>query len=360
MNQPLQAQLILENGTIFHGTSFGYSGDTVGEIVFNTCMTGYQELLTDPSYAGQIVTMTYPLIGNYGINFEDMESKSPALKGFVVRECCDFPSNWRCETNLADYLQQQKIPGIEGVDTRALTRIIRENGTMRALITTQTDLTQAQIQAMLDDFSAKDVISECTIKEPYTIQGGGTHFAFLDFGAKDGILRELAKRGSQLSVFPAFATAEEILAVKPDALFLSNGPGDPKDIPEVIETIKSLIGTLPILGVCMGNQLLTLALGGNTRRMTFGHHGGNHPVRDLSTGRVYITSQNHEFVACDLPDCVEPAFININDGSIEGIIHKTLPIFSVQFHPEAAPGPLDSNFLFDRFIKVAKGGDIHA
>ena len=353
----IKAQLILENGRVFNGKAFGYIKETVGEVVFTTGMTGYQETLTDPSFAGQIVTMTYPLIGNYGINLEDMESIKPYLKGFVVREKCDMPNNWRCEMELDGFLEQHKIMGIEGIDTRALTRCLRDSGTMRGIITTRDDLTPSQIKQKFDTFSNKNAVKEVTIKEKYTINGNGTHLAVLDCGIKKGIIKELEKRGCKLSVFPAFATFDEIMEVNPDAVFLGNGPGDPKDIPTVVEVVKKLIDTnIPVLGICLGHQLLSLALGCNTKRLKFGHHGGNHPVKDLKTGNVYITSQNHEFVVCDLTDEVEPTFINVNDGSIEGMKHKTKSIYSVQFHPEANPGPLDVGFLFDRFLKIIEEG----
>lgn len=360
MREEKKAQLILENGKTFTGTAFGYIDETVGEVVFNTGMTGYQELLTDPSYAGQIVAMTYPLIGNYGINFQDGESEIPRLKGFVVREVCDFPSNWRCEINLEDYLKGHKIMGIQGVDTRALTLELRKSGTMRGIITTDMTISKDKLKTTFDSLDNKNVIAECTTKEKYEMSGNGTKVAFLDLGVKKGILRELHKRGCDITVFPAFTSREEILAIDPDCVFLSNGPGDPKDVPEVIEMVKSLIGVKPLLGVCMGNQLINLALGGNTKKMPFGHHGGNHPVRDTKTGRVYITSQNHEYVVCDLPDCLEVAFENVNDGTIEGIAHKTLPILSVQFHPEASPGPLDANVLFDRLLEMVERGGNNA
>ena len=354
MEKTIKAELILENGVKFKGNAFGYIKETVGEVVFTTGMTGYQETLTDPSFAGQIVTMTYPLIGNYGINLEDMESRKPYLKGFVVREKCDTPNNWRCEMDLDGFLKQNKIMGLEGIDTRALTRVLRDNGTMRGIITTRVDdLTPSQIQQKFDTYTNKNAVKETTCEEKFVMSGSGTHLAVLDCGIKRGILRDLNKRNCKLSVFPAYTSAEEILEVKPDAIFLGNGPGDPKDIPEIVETVKKLIESgIPVLGICLGHQLISLALGCNTTRLKFGHHGGNHPVKDLQTGRVYITSQNHEFVVCDLNDDVEATFVNVNDGSIEGIKHKTKPIFSVQFHPEASPGPLDTQVLFDRFLKI--------
>lgn len=360
MREEKKAKLYLENGKVFHGTAFGYISETVGEVVFNTGMTGYQELLTDPSYAGQIVTMTYPLIGNYGINFEDSESEVPRLRGFVVREACDFPSNWRCEMDLEDYLKGSKVMGIQGVDTRALTLELRSSGTMRGLISTELDLSGEELQKKFDSMNNKNVISECTCKEKYEMAGSGPKVAFLDLGVKEGILRELHQRGCDITVYPAFTKKEELLEKNPDCVFLSNGPGDPSDVPEIIEVVKSLVGEKPILGVCMGNQLITLALGGKTRKMVFGHHGGNHPVRDVKTGKVFITSQNHEYVACDLPDCLEVTYENVNDGTIEGVAHKTLPIYAVQFHPEASPGPLDANVLFDKLLEIVERGGNHA
>ncbi len=354
------AQLVLENGVKFVGKAFGQIGQTVGEVVFNTGMTGYQELLSDPSYAGQIVTMTYPLIGNYGLNLEDMESRALRLKGFVVRSACTVPSNWRCEMGLSAFLRRHGVMGFEGIDTRALTKIIRNEGTMRGVITTDMGADAASLSDVFASLDNRNVIRECTIDRPYMIEGSGAHIAFLDMGAKRGLVRGFAQRGCKLTVFPAFSSAQEILAVNPDAVFLSNGPGDPKDVPEIIQTVKELIGKKPILGVCMGNQLLALALGGDTRKMKFGHHGANHPVKDMQSGRVYITSQNHEYVVCGLSKDVEPSFINVNDKTVEGLVHKTLPIFGVQFHPEACPGPLDAGFLFDRFLRIAKEGNSHA
>lgn len=357
MEKNIKAELILENGIKFKGNAFGYVKEAVGEVVFTTSMTGYQETITDPSFAGQIVTMTYPLIGNYGINLEDMESEEPLLKGLVVREKCDMPNNWRCEMEIDGYLKQHKIMGLEGIDTRSLTRILRDNGTMKGIITTRIDdLTESQIKQKFANYTNKNAVKEATCREKYVMSGSGTHLAVIDCGIKTGILRDLNKRGCKLSVFPAFSTVSEILEVKPDAIFIGNGPGDPKDIPEVIETVKELMKSeIPVLGICLGHQIVSLALGCNTSRLKFGHHGGNHPVKDLKTGRVYITSQNHEFVVSELSEEVEASFINVNDGSIEGIRHKTKPIYSVQFHPEASPGPLDTQFLFDRFLKIIEG-----
>lgn len=354
MEKTVKAELILENGLKFKGSAFGCIKEAVGEVVFTTSMTGYQETLTDPSFAGQIVTMTYPLIGNYGINLDDMESTKPFLKGFIVREKCDMPNNWRCEMELDGFLKQHKVMGLEGIDTRALTRVLREKGTMKGIITTRVDdLTSSQIKQKFDTYTNEFAVKEVTIPEKYVMSGKSTHLAVLDCGIKHGILRDLHKRGCKLTVFPAFTSSEEILECNPDAIFLGNGPGNPKDIPMVIETVKKLIDFgIPVLGICLGHQLISLALGCNTKRLKFGHHGGNHPVKDVKTGRVYITSQNHNFVVCDLSDDVEATFINVNDGSIEGIKHKTKPIYSIQFHPEASPGPLDTQLLFDRFLKI--------
>lgn len=358
MEKTIKAEIILENGMKFKGSAFGYVKETVGEVVFTTGMTGYQETLTDPSFAGQIVTMTYPLIGNYGINLEDMESDRPFLKGFVVREKCDMPNNWRCEMELDGFLKQHKIMGLEGIDTRALTRVLRDNGTMLGIITTRVDdLTPSQIKQKFDTYTNKDAVKEVTPKEKHVMSGKGTHLAVIDCGIKKGILRDLHKRGCKLSIFPAFTPVDEILGCSPDAVFLGNGPGNPKDIPDVVENVKEILKSdIPVLGICLGHQIISLALGCNTSRLKFGHHGGNHPVKDVATGRVYITSQNHEYVVSDLADDVEATFVNVNDGSIEGIRHKTKPVYSVQFHPEATPGPLDTQFLFDRFLKIIEGG----
>lgn len=262
--------------------------------------------------------------------------------------------------NLGDYLKMHKIVGIEGVDTRALTLMLRKSGTMRGVITTDLTLSGQALKDKLASLDNSKVISDCTTDNKYVLEGTGKKVAFLDLGAKQGILRELHKRHCHITVYPAYTTAEEMLADDPDCIFLSNGPGDPKDVPQIIETVKNLVGKKPILGVCMGNQLICLALGGNTKKMVFGHHGGNHPVRDVRSGKVYITSQNHEYVLDELPDCLEATFVNVNDGTIEGVAHKTLPIYSVQFHPEASPGPLDTNVLFDRLLQIVERGDANA
>jgi len=314
-------------------------------------MTGYEEILTDPSYFGQIVTMTYPLIGNYGINLEDVESKSPKVKGFIVREKCDYPNNFRCEMDLEGYLKQNKIIGLEGIDTRALTKILRKNGTMKGIIATK-ELSIGEIEQKLKKFNNRDAVMNVTSKECYTIEGTRQHIAIIDFGIKENILRSFKQRNCKLTIFPANAKSEEILKVNPDLVFLSNGPGDPEDLQEVIKMLKEIIGKKPIVGICLGHQLLALALGGKTGKLKFGHRGCNHPVKDIEENKVYITSQNHGYYVSELPKDMEVTHVSVNDGTIEGMKHKTLPIFSVQFHPEACPGPRDIDVIFDRFLSI--------
>lgn len=352
----MKAKLILENGTVFEGKAFGYINETVGEVVFNTGMTGYQEILTDPSYYGQIVTMTYPLIGNYGINLDDMESNYAKVRGFIVRERCQNPSNWRCEFELEEYLKRNKIMGLEGIDTRALTKMIRNNGTMKGIITTD-ELNKSQINEKLNSFDNTNAVKEVTIKQiEKHNEGNNEHIAVIDFGIKTNIVRSFKNRGCKITVFPADTKAEEILKINPDGIFLSNGPGDPKDIPEVVEEIKKLIGKKPMTGICLGHQLLALALGGNTEKLKFGHRGTNHPVKDLNANRVMITSQNHGYVVTKegLPDNIEITHINLNDDTVEGMKHKEFPIYSIQFHPEACPGPHDTDKIFDEFVDIMR------
>ena len=348
----MKARLILENGMIFEGNAFGYLKDSVGEVVFTTGMTGYQEVLTDPSYYGQIVTMTYPLIGNYGINLEDNESDTPKVRGFIVREKCSFPNNFRCEIGLEDYLKQNKIIGLEGIDTRALTKVLRNNGTMRGIISLEHE-TLEEVKEKISAFSNRDAVKMVTTKKPYTIEGTGKHVAIMDFGIKTNIIRNFKKRNCKITVFPMTATAEEVLSVNPDLVFLSNGPGDPEDLTDVIENIKKIVGVKPIVGICLGHQLLALTLGGKTTKLKFGHRGCNHPVKDLERNRVHITSQNHGYVVDELPESVIATHLNINDGTVEGMKHTNLPIYSVQFHPESAAGPKDSEYIFDRFMEYA-------
>ncbi|ALU36872.1 carbamoyl phosphate synthase small subunit [Clostridium autoethanogenum] len=348
----MKAKLILENGSIFEGEAFGYLKDTIGEVVFNTGMTGYQEILTDPSYYGQIVTMTYPLIGNYGINLEDMESSSPKVKGFIVREVCSYSSNFRSELELSDYLRTNKILGLSGIDTRALTKMLRTSGTMKGIITIE-NLDFAAVKDKIKSFSNKNAVSEVSTKGKYAIGEGKRNIAIMDFGIKKTMVKAFVDRGCKVTVFPSNTKAEDVLQIDPDLIFLSNGPGDPDDLTCEIENIKKLIGKKPITGICLGHQLLALALGGSTAKLKFGHRGCNHPVKDLISGKVHITSQNHGYYVNILPEDMEITHVSLNDGTIEGMKHKSLPIFSIQFHPEACPGPEDNNYIFDEFMKYA-------
>jgi len=355
----MQAHLVLEDGTIFTGQSFGAAGLRQGEVVFNTSMTGYQEILTDPSYAGQIVTMTYPLIGNYGINPEDMESTCSRARGFVVRELCDFPSNWRSRGSLEEFLKEQDILGIQGIDTRALTRILRSRGTMRGILTTEElgPEKMVELARQAPGLTGQDLVAEVTTKEPYTIEGGPYKVVVMDFGVKQNIIRWLLKTGFTVRVVPAQTSAEEIIAWQPDGLMLSNGPGDPKAVRYAAETIKKLLGRLPIFGICLGHQLLGLALGGDTYKLPFGHRGGNHPVKDLVTGRVYITAQNHGFAidpASLNPQLVQVSHLNLNDQTVEGLRCLGIPAYSVQYHPEGFPGSTDSEYLFYEFFGLVE------
>lgn len=347
----MKGKLILENGIIFEGNLFGYLEESVGEVVFNTGMTGYEEILTDPSYYGQIVTMTYPLIGNYGINLEDVESKSSKVKGFIVREKCDNPNNFRCEMELEGYFKQNKIIGLEGIDTRALTKILRKNGTMKGIIATA-ELTKDEIEQKFTNFNNSDAVMKVTSKKSYTIEGSGKHVAIVDFGIKENIIRSFIARKCKLTIFPADTKAEEILKVNPDLVFLSNGPGNPEDLKDAIKMLKEIIGKKPIVGICLGHQLLALALGGKTEKLKFGHRGCNHPVKDIEANKVYITSQNHGYYVSTLPEEMKVTHVSVNDGTIEGMRHKSLPIFSVQFHPEACPGPKDIDVIFDKFLSL--------
>lgn len=348
----MDAKLILENGMIFEGKAFGYMEEGVGEVVFNTGMTGYQEVLTDPSYYGQIVAMTYPLIGNYGINLEDVESEGgPKVRGFIVREKCENPSNFRCEMNLDDYLKQNRIIGIEKIDTRALTSVLRDSGTMKGLITLK-ELSSNEIKQKLEAFSNRDAVERVSTRETYSLEGDGIHVGIMDFGIKLNILREFKRRNCMVTVFPSNTKAEEILKVNPDLVFLSNGPGDPGDLAEIIENIKKLSEKKPVAGICLGHQLLAHAFNGATDKLKYGHRGCNHPVKDLEENKIYITSQNHGYHVSRVPEDMEVTHISLNDGTVEGMRHKTLPIFSVQFHPEASPGPRDMVKLFDKFLKL--------
>lgn len=393
---PMKSFLILEDGTVFEGTHIGAKKEIISEIVFNTSMAGYPEVLTDPSYAGQAVCMTYPLIGNYGVCRDDMESKKPWPDGFIVRELSRFSSNFRSDMTIQEFLEEYGVPGIAGIDTRALTKILREKGTMNGMITTREDYDLNEIIPRLKEYTTGKVVEKVTCEHKYEVKGSvsleengavsgsarfdkesyekGTHekkpsmvkalngagkkVALLDFGAKDNIADALAKRGCAVTVYPALTKAEEIIADAPDGIMLSNGPGDPKECTSIIEEINKLYQTnIPIFAICLGHQLMALATGADTFKMKYGHRGGNHPVKDLQTGRVYISSQNHGYVV-DMdkldPGIAIPAFINVNDGTNEGLSYTGKNIFTVQFHPEACPGPQDSGYLFDRFIDMMK------
>ena len=402
MRGSMKAFLILEDGTVFEGTHIGAVKEIISEIVFNTSMAGYLEVLTDPSYAGQAVCMTYPLIGNYGICKDDMESKRPWPDGFIVRELSRVSSNFRNDCTIQQFLEKYDVPGIAGIDTRALTKILREKGTMNGMITTDENYDLDKILPRLKAYTTGKVVEKVSCKEKYHVQpttsleqngplsgsarfdkeayekgvrelrptlvkelnGAGLKVALLDLGAKDNIAHSLAERGCSVTVYPAHTCAEEIIADAPDGIMLSNGPGDPKECTSVIEEIRKLYHTdIPIFAICLGHQLMALATGADTHKMKYGHRGGNHPVKDLRTGRVYISSQNHGYVVdtdkLD-PAVAVPAFLNVNDGTNEGLAYTGKKIFTVQFHPEACPGPQDSRYLFDRFIAMMKGEDCNA
>lgn len=356
----MKAFLILSDGNVFEGTSIGAEREVISEIVFNTSMTGYLEVLTDPSYAGQAVVMTYPLIGNYGICYADEESGRPWPEGFIVRELSRVPSNFRSEDSIQNFLKENNIPGIAGIDTRALTKILREKGTMNGMITTNENYNLDEILPKLKEYTTGKVVEKVTCEEKYVLPGDGFKVALMDFGAKRNIARSLNKRGCEVTVYPALTTAEEILAANPDGIMLSNGPGDPKECVSIIKEIKKLYDSdVPIFAICLGHQLMALATGADTHKMKYGHRGANHPVKDLQTGKVYISSQNHGYVVdMDTLDdkIARPAFINVNDKTNEGLEYVGKNIFTVQFHPEACAGPKDSDYLFDRFMNMMKKG----
>ena len=358
-----KAILVLEDGRTFNGASFGAEGETFGEMVFNTSMTGYQEILTDPSYAGQIVCMTYPLIGNYGVNESDVESRRPWVEGFVVREASRIASNWRSTKSLDEYLQENNIVGIEHIDTRSLVRHIRDKGAMRAGISTVDSEPKKFLDKILasPEMANRELASVVTIADTYEFGPKASskseifHIVAYDFGVKTNSLREFSKFGCRVTVVPADTPAEDVMALKPDGIFLSNGPGDPASMKNVIEEIKKLVKTeTPIFGICLGHQLRGSAFGGESYKLKFGHLGGNQPLKDLTTGKIEITSHNHGFAvnADSLPPDVEVTHINLNDNTVAGLRHRSLPVFSVQYHPESAPGPHDSEYLFERFVEL--------
>lgn len=361
MSIGIKSKIVLEDGKVFEGFSFGASGTRFGEIVFNTSLTGYQEILTDPSYKGQIVTMTYPLIGNYGVNKDDVESRKPFVEGFVVKECSRIVSNWRANKSLPQYLKESDVIGIEGIDTRALTKHIRLQGAMRVVVSTEDLDDKSLIKKVKASRSliGLDLVKEVSINKKYIWEEVRNEklkrVVAIDCGIKFNILRNLVKYGCEVTVVPANTAAEVIMSYKPQGLLISNGPGDPEGVPYIVNTVKKLIGKLPIFGICFGHQLLGLALGGRTYKLKFGHHGGNHPVKDLRSGKVAITTQNHGFCV-DIKSLnkseIEITHINLNDNTLEGMRHKMLPIFSVQFHPEHGPGPHDAEYLFEDFVKM--------
>ncbi|MBU0574152.1 MAG: glutamine-hydrolyzing carbamoyl-phosphate synthase small subunit [Candidatus Margulisbacteria bacterium] len=357
-----RAYLALEDGTVYTGQAFGYNGEAEGELVFNTSMTGYQEILTDPSYKGQIITMTYPLIGNYGVNTEDVESEKIHCSGFVVKERSKLASNWRAGDDLDAYLKKNKVIGIEGVDTRAITRHIRLSGAMKAIISTKDNNPKSLVKKAKASRSivGVDLVKEVTCKKQYNWNKIGKHkVVLIDCGAKFNIMRELAERGCRVVVVPAQASARKILSLKPHGVMLSNGPGDPAAVTYVIETVRELVGKVPVFGICLGHQMMGLALGGKTFKLKFGHRGANQPVMNLTTKKIEITSQNHGFSVDPESldkETVRLTHVNLNDRTLEGLRHKKYPVFSVQYHPEASPGPHDSKYLFDEFIREMEDG----
>jgi carbamoyl-phosphate synthase small subunit len=359
----MTARLVLIDGTVFTGTSFGATGESIGEVVFNTSMTGYQEILTDPSYCGEIITMTYPLIGNYGFNREDNETLTPCCQGLIVREHATYASNWRNEYGIDEWLKMHNIIGISGIDTRMLTRKIRMHGTMKGMITTSEESDETLLARLREAELPTDQVAQVSPKSVQISPNSGKRVVLIDYGAKHNIHRELVERGCEVVIVPYNTSVDEILHFRPDGVMLSNGPGDPKDVPEAIETIRGLLGKVPIFGICLGHQLLSLACGADTEKLKFGHRGGNHPVKELATGRTYLTAQNHGYVVKEetlAGTGLKVSHVALNDGTIEGVEHTKYPAFSVQYHPESAPGPLDNSYLFDRFMSLMEEEKLHA
>ena len=358
-----KAYLILEDGSIFEGNSFGLSGTKYGEVVFNTSMTGYQEVLTDPSYSGQLVTLTYPLIGNYGINLEDVESRTIQVSGLIVRECCDEPSHGLSRTTLHEYLAEYGIPGISGVDTRAITKRLRNQGVMSGIISTDDPSVSLTRLATLPQYDDLDLVSTVTTTEHYTWEptktSSNSSYRVLvnDVGLKYNVLRLLEQRGCEVIAIPANTSADDMLALEPSGILFSPGPGDPRHLDYIVENVKKVLGKVPVMGICLGHQLIARALGANTYKLKFGHRGGNHPVKDMETGRIYITAQNHGYAVDgdSLPPGLDVSHVNLNDGTVEGLVHREIPLFTIQYHSEAAPGPKDNEYLFDKFISLING-----
>ena len=353
--------LVLADGSVHTGESFGAVSDAHGEVVFNTSMTGYQEVLTDPSYAGQLVTLTYPLIGNYGINLDDVESRTIQVSGLVVRECCDEPSHGSSRTTLHEYLSEYGIPGIAGVDTRAITKRLRNQGVMSGIISTDDPSKSLKRLATLPNYDDLDLVSTVTTSEHYTWEPGtktgiNSSYRILvnDVGLKYNVLRLLEQRGCEVIAIPANTSAEDMLALEPSGILFSPGPGDPRHLDYIVENVKKVLGKVPVMGICLGHQLIARALGANTYKLKFGHRGGNHPVKDMETGRIYITAQNHGYAVDgdSLPSGLHVSHVNLNDGTVEGLIHREIPLFTIQYHSEAAPGPKDNEYLFDKFIDL--------
>lgn len=347
----MKARIILEDGTLFEGRSFGASTTMCGELVFNTGMTGYQEILTDPSYAGQIVTMTYPLIGNYGINDHDFESDKIQVSGYIVKEYCDTPNHFQSQKTIDDYLKENGIPGVCGIDTRMLTKKIRTKGAMKCMITTE-EVTPELLKKLENYIFPKDIVAQVSCKKAHHYKGDGTKVGLIDLGLKKGIVEQLAHLGCDVTVLPYDTTSDLVKTSGVEVLFLSNGPGDPKDATQAIQTTKDLLGEMPIWGICLGHQILALALGADTYKLKFGHRGANHPVIELETGKVYMSSQNHGYAVKEdtIPDGMEVTYLNVNDETIEGISYDTLQAVSVQFHPEEGPGPEDAHYIFKKWL----------